>query len=60
MNSFTFNLDNGFLEGIVRGFKAGILKGPDYINLTQCENLDGNVYLHVCGLKVIKNKKTMV
>lgn len=40
MNSFTFNLDNGFLEGIVRGFKAGILKGPDYINLTQCENLD--------------------
>ncbi|THH07186.1 hypothetical protein EW146_g9395 [Bondarzewia mesenterica] len=33
-------VDSGFLEGIVRGYKAGILTQGHYANLTQCENLE--------------------
>lgn len=36
-----FNIDNGYLEGLCRGFKNGVLKQADYINLVQCETLDG-------------------
>lgn len=36
-----FNIDNGFLEGVVRGFRSGILTQTQYLNLTQCETLDG-------------------
>ena len=39
-----FNIDNGYLEGLCRGFKNGILKHTDYLNLVQCETLDGNNY----------------
>ncbi len=38
-----FNVDHGYLEGLVRGFKSGILKVHDYQNLVQCETLDGNL-----------------
>jgi len=33
-------VSNGFLEGIVRGYKAGILTENNYKNLTQCETLE--------------------
>lgn len=36
-----FNIDNGYLEGLCRGFKNGILKQQDYLNLVQCETLEG-------------------
>ncbi|RXM31533.1 hypothetical protein EOD39_6900 [Acipenser ruthenus] len=35
-----FNVDSGYLEGLVRGFKAGILKQIDYQNLVQCETVE--------------------
>lgn len=38
-----FNVDNGYLEGLVRGFKAGILSQADYLNLVQCETLEGEI-----------------
>lgn len=38
---FSFNISNGYLEGLIRGFKIGILKQQDYLNLVQCETLDG-------------------
>lgn len=41
MPELTFNIDSGYLEGLVRGFKAGILKQTDYLNLVQCETLEG-------------------
>lgn len=44
MTSFSelyFNVDSGYLEGLVRGFKAGILSQSDYVNLVQCETLEG-------------------
>jgi V-type H+-transporting ATPase subunit d len=40
-----FNVDNGYLEGLVRGFKSGILKQQDYSNLVQCETLEGEALL---------------
>uniref|UniRef100_A0A4W3JWG7 Uncharacterized protein n=1 Tax=Callorhinchus milii TaxID=7868 RepID=A0A4W3JWG7_CALMI len=40
-NELYFNVDNGYLEGLVRGFKAGILSQGDYLNLVQCETLEG-------------------
>ena len=41
-----FNIDNGYLEGIVRGFKSKILKQTDYFNLTQCDHLEGTCNGH--------------
>ena len=43
-----FNAKDGFLEGIVRGCRAGLLTPADYANLAQCETLD-DVKLHLCG-----------
>ena len=40
-SEITFNIDCGYLEGLVRGFKGGILKQADYLNLVQCETLEG-------------------
>ncbi|KFM75562.1 V-type proton ATPase subunit d 1 [Stegodyphus dumicola] len=40
MLEILFNIDNGYLEGLVRGFKCGILKVADYHNLVQCETLE--------------------
>jgi len=41
-----FNIDNGYLEGLCRGFKNGILNQTDYLNLVQCETLD-DLKLHL-------------
>ncbi|TPX71449.1 hypothetical protein SpCBS45565_g01030 [Spizellomyces sp. 'palustris'] len=40
MEALFFNVEDGFLEAMVRGYKAGILNSTNYINLTQCETLD--------------------
>ncbi|PFH54083.1 hypothetical protein AMATHDRAFT_73087 [Amanita thiersii Skay4041] len=40
MEALLFNVDSGFLEAIVRGYKAGILNQGHYANLTQCETLE--------------------
>lgn len=41
-----FNTDHGYLEGLVRGMKAGILTQTDYQNLAQCDTLD-DIKLHL-------------
>lgn len=46
MQELTFNIDNGYLEGLVRGFKGGILRQTDYLNLVQCETLE-DLKLHL-------------
>ncbi|ELW56796.1 V-type proton ATPase subunit d 1 [Tupaia chinensis] len=49
MSSFPelyFNVDNGYLEGLVRGLKAGVLSQADYLNLVQCETLE-DLKLHL-------------
>ena len=35
------NIDDGYLEGLLRGFRGGILTSADYANLCQCESIDG-------------------
>ncbi|XP_015472395.1 V-type proton ATPase subunit d 2 isoform X2 [Parus major] len=45
-SEFYFNADHGYLEGLVRGFKAGILTSADYVNLAQCETLE-DLKLHL-------------
>jgi hypothetical protein len=35
------NIEFGFLEGIVRGYKGELLKTQDYANLLQCDSIDG-------------------
>ena len=42
----SFNIQDGYLEGIVRGYRSGLLSPADYNNLCQCENLD-DVKLHL-------------
>lgn len=37
----SYNVNDGFLEGIVRGYSLGLLTRIDYGNLTQCDSLDG-------------------
>jgi V-type H+-transporting ATPase subunit d len=46
LNSLSFNIDHGYLEGLVRGFRAGILRQVDYMNLVQCESLE-DLKLHL-------------
>lgn len=48
MSEALFNADSGYLEGLVRGFKNGILKKEDYRQLTQCETLE-DLKLHLQG-----------
>ena len=36
----TFNMQHGFTEAMVRGYRSGFLKDSDYHHLTQCETLD--------------------
>jgi len=40
MEGLFFQGSYGFLEGIVRGYKAGLLTQSQFHNLTQCETLD--------------------
>ncbi|CAD5112291.1 DgyrCDS1520 [Dimorphilus gyrociliatus] len=46
LSDLYFNINNGYLEGLCRGFKAGILKQGDYLNLVQCETLE-DLKLHL-------------
>ena len=49
MDEYIFNVDNGYLEGLVRGFRSGILTRGDYLNLVQCETVEGEPYYTSCG-----------
>ncbi|XP_022668516.1 V-type proton ATPase subunit d-like [Varroa jacobsoni] len=46
MLEILFNMHAGYLEGLVRGFKSGILRQADYLNLVQCETLE-DMKLHL-------------
>lgn len=40
MEGLYFNVNYGYIEGVVRGYKSGLLTSNQYVNLTQCDNLD--------------------
>ena len=37
----TFNIQNGFVEALVRGYRSGFLLDGDYHRIVQCETLEG-------------------
>lgn len=39
MEGLFFNIDYGYVEGVVRGYRNGLLTGNQYVNLTQCDSL---------------------
>lgn len=39
MEGLFFNVDYGFIEGVVRGYRNGLLTANQYVNLTQCDTL---------------------
>ena len=39
----TFNINDGYLDGLIRGFRSGILAASDYGNLVQCDTLEGEL-----------------
>ncbi|KAI3431669.1 hypothetical protein D9Q98_004716 [Chlorella vulgaris] len=43
-----FNVKDGFLEAVVRGYKLGLLSTADYNNLCQCETLE-DIKLYLTG-----------
>jgi len=45
MGDAYFNIDHGYLEGLVRGFKSGILRDADYQNLIECQTLEGKIVI---------------
>jgi len=40
MEGLFFNVDHGYIEGVVRGYRNSLLTSSNYSNLTQCETLD--------------------
>lgn len=40
MEGLFFNVNYGYVEGIVRGYRSGLLGNNQYVNLTQCDNLE--------------------
>lgn len=42
----TFNMQHGYCEAVVRGMRSGFLSDVDYHHITQCENLEVNIYTH--------------
>ncbi|XP_074062407.1 V-type proton ATPase subunit d 2 [Macrotis lagotis] len=56
---FYFNVDHGYLEGLVRGHKACLLTQQDYNNLVQCETLeDLKVHLQTTDYGNFLNEET--
>jgi V-type H+-transporting ATPase subunit d len=48
MEMLTFNVDDGYLEGLLRGFRSGFLTSSDFVSLTQCDTLE-DVRMHLTG-----------
>eukprot|EP01135_Chromosphaera_perkinsii_P002257 Nk52_evm43s221 gene=Nk52_evmTU43s221 len=48
MQELSFNINDGYLEGLARGFRSGILTQSDYLNLIQAESLD-DLKLHLAS-----------
>ena len=40
MSILTYNMDDGYAEGICRGYRGSMLNSTQYLNLAQCENLE--------------------
>ena len=41
----TFNMQHGYMEALVRGYRSGFLSESEYRHLAQCETMDGIPHL---------------
>jgi hypothetical protein len=41
----TFNMQHGFVEALVRGYRSGFLSDTDYHHMTQCDNLEVRIMI---------------
>lgn len=48
MALITYNVRDGYLEGLVHGYRNGLLRAEDYANLCQCDSLE-DMKLHLSG-----------
>ena len=39
----TFNMDHGYNEALIRGYKSGFLTESEYHHIAQCENMEGRL-----------------
>lgn len=39
----TFNMDHGYNEALIRGYKSGFLTENEYHHIAQCENMEGRL-----------------
>lgn len=46
MEALTFNVRDGFVDAIVRGYRSGLLSTSDYNNLSQCDSMD-DIKMHL-------------
>lgn len=42
-SALSFNENDGYIDGILRGYYSGILNSTQYLNFSQCETLEGKV-----------------
>jgi V-type H+-transporting ATPase subunit d len=42
-SALIFNENEGYVDGILRGYYSGILNSSQYLNFTQCETLEGKI-----------------
>lgn len=40
MNELFFNIDYGYVDALLRGYRDGLLKSSQYVNLIQCKSLE--------------------
>ncbi|KKZ61929.1 V-type proton ATPase subunit D [[Emmonsia] crescens] len=45
MEGLFFNVNGGYIEGLVRGYRNSLLTSQNYGNLTQCDTIDGMLLL---------------
>ena len=46
----SFNIEDGYMEAYVRGFRTKLLTQNDYANLCQCDSLEGWFSVVSCNL----------
>lgn len=47
----SFNINDGYADGILRGYKLGLLGQTDFANLSQCDVIDGTDLCRVFGME---------
>lgn len=58
-SALIFNENEGYVDGILRGYYSGILNSSQYLNFTQCETLEGKINKLLNMLYIKERKKDL-